>query len=48
VKRRFSWPFAAATAATITLGMEAWPVAVRAALAGAAVGLWLAGVVSDR
>lgn len=43
--RRFSWLVAAATAATGTLGLEAWPVPERAVLTGLAVGLWLAVVV---
>jgi len=36
---------AAATAATITQGLEAWPLVVRAVLAGTAVGLWLVTVI---
>ncbi len=50
VKRRvrFSWLVAAATAVTATQGMEAWPAAVRAVLAGFAVGLWLLAVLSGR
>lgn len=42
----FSWLVAAATAVTEVLGMEAWPPLVRALLAGASVGLWLAAVLS--
>jgi hypothetical protein len=45
MRLRFSWPVAAATAVTGTLGLEAWPTAERVLLAGAAVGLWLVAVV---
>lgn len=45
---RFRWLVAAATAVTATQGAEAWPTAVRAVLAGTAVGLWLTAVVTGR
>jgi hypothetical protein len=45
---RFSLLVSAATAVTGTQGLEAWPAVVRALLAGGAVGLWLAAILTGR